>query len=634
MKKINKFKLLAIGALTMGTAVLSQEASAQSWQRVYASGQTNNDGPFAILPVVTGASNAVGSDLTNASNLNVTLLGSVWQEFTFSEIPDTNAIHVKIGKQAGLLSALGTVTVTAYDDDENPVGSQTAGSLLGLLNGLSQSDIVVKPTASATSVRVTYTAIAIGGGIDVYAAYFDKPATTLTNYNTAADAIFGASGALLTTSLLSSVDSTLNVIDGNEGTKATIRSLASAANTNSITALYTSLSEAGDSVRVVLDDPGGLLTLDLLASGLSINTYNGNTVEPLFEEGALLNLVLLPGATGKYVLTIPTTVKFDRIEVGTTGVLSTTYTLNVYEIGRKIPTVTFANDTVVYDGTALPTLEATLPNTSDSVVWFTSPSPAGTPVFTGNSYTLPTRPTEHTTYYAYIKRNGSIQAATLDSVYVQVKTLYVRPIVFLEGAYRTATGAMTTSLASNSHLPTTFLGATQSDINTLEVDGAGVVDWVTVELRDTTATHTLLHAVPGILFSNGRVLAPTTLDSVLIKEIAGTYIVLVKHRNHLGVAAKTSLNAFPTTIDFSLETTVTSAQNTIATKKMLYFGDLNHDNEINSSDFSIMRPLALEGAFDDYLEGDLDFNIEVNAIDFSKLRVKTLLSPFIDYSEL
>jgi hypothetical protein len=630
MKNSNFTTALFSSAMMLCTSMSAQPTFAQTWERVYADNQTNNSGLFSS---VTDATAAIDADLNSASNINVTVLGSTWQQFTFPESPGTNPIHVKIGKKSGLLSALGTIKITAYNAGGDPVGSQTASALLGLLDGLSQSDIVVYPTAAATSIRVTYSAISIGGGVDIYEAYFDKPTTSET-YNLAADVIWGASGSLLTTGLLSPVSDAGAAIDGDESTAATILSLASAANTNSITAIYNSLSAPGDSVRIVLNDSGGLLDLDLLASGLTVSTFNNNEEENIFNDASLLSIELLPGMSEKYALTIHTTVPFNRIEVGTSGVLAALHTLEVYEIGRKIPAVAFPSDTIIYAGGDLPTLLANLPNATDQVVWFNTPTPTGSPLFTGTSVTLPEAPISSGYYYAYIQRNGVIHPESMNRVYVQVKTIAVRPIAILEGAYRSATGAMTAKLAEKNYIPTAYLGMEQENINTLTVDGARAVDWVRIELRDTTPSRQLIATKPGILLTNGQIVAPSTLDSLSFIAAEGTYFLIIKHRNHLGVATKTYLHEHASVVDFTTPTTITSTQKTLDDKLALHCGDMNYDGEVNVIDYSLMRNLTLEGGYDAYLQGDVDFNTEVNVIDLSKVRVKTLLSPFISYSSL
>ncbi len=634
MKKINKLEMFAFSAIALGTTMLSQDANAQSWQRVYANAQTNNDGPGAIFVTVSDSLNAVGSTLQTYSNLNFTVAGEATQRLTFPESPGTNPIHVKIGKGASILDVIPTITVTAYNASNVPVGSQTVGALLGALKGASEADIVINPTGTAASVEVSYSGISLGTGVRVYAAYFDKPATTDTLYNKPLDILSSSNGAL-GGGVLSSVTSPSDAIDGDENTFASINKLADALNSNYLTALYSSKSAAGDTVRLVLNNPGSLLTLDLLSSGLSVSTFNGNTETNIFSDASLLNLRLLPGATDKYILSIPTINQFDRIRIGTGGTLSTTYGLNVYEIGRKIPSVGFAQDTVVYDGTALPILTADLPNATDTVVWYATETSIGEPLATGLVYALPSAPTVSTNYYAFVKRNGTVQPSSVGAVYVQVKIVYLKPMAFLEGAYR-PTGSMTTILSDNELLPVTFGGVTVLNVNSLEVDDKKVVDWVTVELRQATSGAALIESQSGLLLSDGKIIPASTLaDSFQFKALPGEYIVAIKHRSHLGAATKSLLSSTSAMdVNLSAISTTTTAQQTTTGLKMLHTGNYDGNSEINGLDYTGFASDIFSGLRDDRFNADFDFNTEVNGLDYTKFAVKIFSGLNINYGSL
>jgi|GEM_PF-3486800 len=420
MKKFtNKFKKAGrLGALLALTAAMSAPSYAQTWERVYATGQTNG----GVLATISGATNAVGSDLEDYSTLNFILTGNSWQEFTFpaSDAPGTNPIHVKVGKPVGVISALTTITVQAKNGG-SIVGTTTSGGVLGLLNGEDEMDFVVNPTSSATSVRVTYSGVAIASPLRVFAAYFDKPAATDISCNTVIDELSGSTGGIATA--LTAVTDLENATDGDETTYATMNALLAAANTTHITALYTSLSKEGDSVRVVLEDPGGLLDVGLISSRLTIKTFDGNTPTTLTDGGALLSLRLLPGSSDIQELVIPTTVPFDRIQVSIGGLATALGDLRVYEIGKRIPAPAATADTVkMYAGVGtLPTLVATATDSDDDVVWYATSTPSGEPLFTGGSYTLTSSPLASQSFYAFTSRNGCTETSTPTEVYVMVR---------------------------------------------------------------------------------------------------------------------------------------------------------------------------------------------------------------------
>lgn len=416
-------KAARAGILLASLVPLATDAYSQTWERVYANGQTNNNAD--LLVTIGDATQAVGSDLDDYSTLDFILTGSAWQRFTFAETPGTNPIHVKIGKDAGVLSALTTITIEALDGDGDAVATESIGGLLSLLNGEDELDVVLEPATSASSVRVTYSGIALGSPLRVFAAYFDQAAATDISCNNALDILSGSTGGLATA--LTAVDDVDDAADGDETTFATMNALASVANTTHITTLYGSASKAGDSVRIVLADPAGLLDVGLISSRLSVTTFDGNTATTLLDGGALLSLRLLPGSTDIQELVIATTVPFDRIQVAIGGVATVLTDLNVYEIGKVIPAPGVVIDTVkIYEGVgALPTLTAVAEDEDDEVEWYASSTPSGDPLYTGSSYTLTTSPAASQSFYAFTSRNGCVETSAPSEIHVLVRPVTI-----------------------------------------------------------------------------------------------------------------------------------------------------------------------------------------------------------------
>jgi hypothetical protein len=102
--------------------------------------------------------------------------------------------------------------------------------------------------------------------------------------------------------------------------------------------------------------------------------------------------------------------------------------------------------------------------------------------------------------------------------------------VLLQGPYNTGTGLMNTSLYTNGHLASHFGGIPIP---------YGAVDSIKIEIRDslTTAVSTIKKAVPAWLMANGSIrnFTDTTKGYVTIDTTAGSFYVVIRHRNHLAI---------------------------------------------------------------------------------------------------
>jgi hypothetical protein len=89
------------------------------------------------------------------------------------------------------------------------------------------------------------------------------------------------------------------------------------------------------------------------------------------------------------------------------------------------------------------------------------------------------------------------------------------------------------------------LPATDPYLGTVTVDGslpADMVDWVLVELRETTSGATIAQAV-GCLLSDGSVTDTTGTNGLTFVglEPSTPYYIVVKHRNHLSVMSNAAV---------------------------------------------------------------------------------------------
>ncbi len=123
--------------------------------------------------------------------------------------------------------------------------------------------------------------------------------------------------------------------------------------------------------------------------------------------------------------------------------------------------------------------------------------------------------------------------------------------IWLEGTYL-AGGSMTTELKTAGSVPLT---SPYTDARTVGSVPDGVTDWVSVELR-TSATEVSAAQRSFFLKSDGNIVDDdgTTTDLQISGVAAGSYYLIVRHRNHLAVMsalAQTLTSTDPSLYDFS-----------------------------------------------------------------------------------
>ncbi len=122
--------------------------------------------------------------------------------------------------------------------------------------------------------------------------------------------------------------------------------------------------------------------------------------------------------------------------------------------------------------------------------------------------------------------------------------------IFLEGAYRSASGTMSTALLQQDRLPLTqpYQGAPFNYDGDEAVNAvpAGVVDWVLLELRSELPDFTLVAQRAAFVTAQGNVVDLDGSSAVSFENLpGGTYYLVVRHRNHLAVMSATALNFQP-----------------------------------------------------------------------------------------
>jgi hypothetical protein len=185
---------------------------------------------------------------------------------------------------------------------------------------------------------------------------------------------------------------------------------------------------------------------------------------------------------------------------------------------------------------------------------------------------------------------------------VGVPMVRLAPRVFLEGPYNAITGRMRTDLRDQGIVPLVepysnlgydhVLGGGESTTaEVLAVTGSNaIVDWVIVELRDPSAPEVVVASRSALLQADGDVVSAQDGQSALsISVAAGTYIVAVRHRNHLGVMTANSVSLSATAANLDLSNgSIALAGGNAATKvlgphRLVYAGDAIGDGVLRYS---------------------------------------------------
>jgi hypothetical protein len=190
-------------------------------------------------------------------------------------------------------------------------------------------------------------------------------------------------------------------------------------------------------------------------------------------------------------------------------------------------------------------------------------------------------------------------------------TVRVRPKVFLEGPYNAGTDRMTDILRQSSFLPLTepytaqgysHVGGggetTTPAVLAITGDNA-IVDWLVVELRSATTPSTVLATRSALLQRDGDVVHVDGLSPVAFSLPSASYVVAIRHRNHLGVATASSITLSSTavTLDLSISTIPlfggTTATKQVGARRVLYAGDVNGDEMLRYTGQDNDRDLIL-----------------------------------------
>lgn len=417
LKTITRYGLLSgMLALSMGSA-LAQTPKV----RTYANFQGSLTGGTAVTPLIhlqgaiTNAPNAVNGDVKQASTLTVGVglagLAHVTQylEFTtngthatartiaantpvtFKITVPQSLLSVASGISAGYYTGLNTVGSTwpplagAGHDAGWQATSETVvysgATLLNALNGMGEIELTITPPATFNGVffRLSGNGLALGLNSNLFHAYIAENAAVAIPFGQPIDILSGVrAGSVVggVANATGSVTNPWNAVDTDPGpgytTFAQLNTGAQLLSEVFHTTIFNSGCKAGDSIALVLQDPGaGIIDLSLL-SGFTVNLYNGNSTTPvqtINNNSPLLNLRLLTGAGNIYTLTAAATSAFDRVEVKLGGVAAAVSAFRIYDVSVKRPKPTVPLTNIYVYGGQTASLNATTSN-GDAVVFY------------------------------------------------------------------------------------------------------------------------------------------------------------------------------------------------------------------------------------------------------------------------
>ena len=203
----------------------------------------------------------------------------------------------------------------------------------------------------------------------------------------------------------------------------------------------------------------------------------------------------------------------------------------------------------------------------------------------------------------------------------------VKAKLFLQGPFDT--NAMTTILNQSSQLPNSQpYNSAPWNYNGNENLGSGpnssMVDWVLVELRNTSIPTQIVARRAAMLKNNGRLLDTDGVNAVTFSNVdAGSYYIVVYHRDHLAImsAAPVPLSSNSDLYDFTTAMNKAYGQNPMVELAPglygMYAGDGNADGVVNIADRDDVW-LVQNGNMG-YLEGDFNMNSGVTIHDVNQL---------------
>ncbi len=216
----------------------------------------------------------------------------------------------------------------------------------------------------------------------------------------------------------------------------------------------------------------------------------------------------------------------------------------------------------------------------------------------------------------------TITGDTLDS---DCLDLSIAADALLQGPYNSTASLMNDGLRMADRIPLTSPyndGTTVTDTGIFDNadDDDDIVDWVQIELRNSSDITEVLTTASALIQRDGDIVAPDGTSDVTISGTGGDYYVSVNHRNHIAAAttATLRLSATATAIDFTAVANVTGGTNGVAEvssgKYALFAGDADGNNQVQTGDYNVAATRIGQSG---YFRSDTDMNGEVQITDLN-----------------
>src|SRR5690606_4327653 len=343
----------------------------QDKKRTYANFQGTYEAGINLLGLLTGnvsnPGNAINGNVKSYSTLSVPLgvLGLLsatqYLEFTTDgnhsnvrTIMGGTPVTVKSSFPREVLGLLSNVEIGYFNNlssvsaslvnrsgyrSDNQTVVYSGSSLLNLVNGAGQFEITLTPPVDYHGIFVKLS----GYGLNVLLSnqlfhayiYEDYVYSSCEEKNVPLDVLYGVrSEAIGAATSLGGVTNPYNAITDNGTDYATMNVVVGALNAVYLNTIFPTPSESGQRLRIIMEDPGGLLNLTFLSS-FTIQPYlrDQPVGPPLAASSPLLNLRLLPG-TNKFELAYNIDQVFDRVELRFDNTVTALTSLRVYEVSR------------------------------------------------------------------------------------------------------------------------------------------------------------------------------------------------------------------------------------------------------------------------------------------------------------
>jgi uncharacterized repeat protein (TIGR02543 family) len=191
--------------------------------------------------------------------------------------------------------------------------------------------------------------------------------------------------------------------------------------------------------------------------------------------------------------------------------------------------------------------------------------------------------------------------------------------IFLQGSYNGT--SMNTSLYTILPLTQPYNSApwNYNGIEQVSVIPPNVVDWVLIELRDSTSGATKVGERAAFILNDGSIVDTNGTSPIIFPELTfGNYYIVIRHRNHLAVMSASSVTLTSSSSIYDFTTGLTryyggDAKNLDGTNYGMYAGDYSNDGYIDGSDYIGPDNDRYQNG---YLRSDLNMDGYIDGSDF------------------